>query len=158
MEPKFIAETTFNLKNRIDMVRVFMGRAYYGFLLVAGAVICYNYYLINSGQAVEGDTKKTAMLFILMLIWGFIPVAAGFVWDKLSKVKYAKISVYEKKLTVTTNINSFDLEPKRFYTIVQKEHYIKLGPIKQTVIINTDSLNTGEADKLTSFLINMKND
>jgi len=156
MEEKFTAKTAFNLKSRIDMVRVFMGRVYYTFLLVEGAVICFNCYLITGGKAAPGDAKKTVSLFVLMIIWAFIPVAAGLIWDKVSKVKTQIISVLENKIIVTNDTKTFELTPKRFYTIIEMENYIKLGPLKETVIINKNDVTFGDGDKLADFLRNMK--
>lgn len=155
MDEKFVIESDFTLKSRTDMVRAFMGKVYYGFLLVAGAVICFNYYLISSGRAAAGDERKTLTLFILMIIWAFIPVISGFIWNSISKVKHIKITVNADKITTETNCGTFELTPDRFYTIIEREHYIKLGPLKQTVIINTKDVSCGEGNKIADFLRDM---
>ncbi|GEM_PF-3470778 len=157
MEVKFSAETTFNLKKRIDMVRAFMGRMYYGFLLVAGLVVCYNYYILSTGRAAAQDGTKTIALFVLMVIWAFIPVAAGFIWDKTSKVKTLRLTVYNDRVLVERDTDSFELDPHRFYTVAEKEDYIKFGPLKNTVIVDKKEMTSGEGDKLAAFLIDMKN-
>ena len=155
MEEKFTVKTEFTLKKRIDIIRAFMGRAYYGFILVAAAVLCYNFYLLNTGKAAPGDDKKTAALFAVMLLWALIPVVSGFIWDKASKVKSAVISVYDDKLVFTSENAAFELLPDRFYGITEREDYIKLGPLKQTVIIDTKDVTKGSADEIAKFLRDM---
>lgn len=157
MEKKFSTQNVFTLKNRIDMARVFMGRAYPGFLLVSAAVILFNYYLIITGRSAEGDTKKTITLFVLMLIWAFIPVAWGFIWHKKSKVQNQTVDIYTDKIVITDEDGKRELTPDRFYGIVEKEDYIRFGPIKETVIINKNSVTLGKSEDILRFLYDMKN-
>lgn len=156
MEKKFSSESTFTLKSRIDMARVFMGRAYPGFLLVSAAVILINYYLIVTGRSAEGDVKKTASLFVLMVIWALIPVVWGFVWHKKTVVHKQTVDIYTDRLVITDEKGKRELTPDRFYGIVEKEDYIRLGPLKETVIINKNDVTLGDAEEIVRFLYNMK--
>lgn len=156
MEEKFVFETQFSLKKRIDIVRAYMGRVYYGFLLVAAAVVCFNYYLISSGRAVQGDEKKTITLFALIVIWAFIPVIGGILWNATSKVKGCIITVYEDRVGIQSDSRSFELTPDRFYNIIEREHYIKFGPLKETVIIDIKDIKIGNGEETAKFLRDMK--
>jgi hypothetical protein len=155
MDAKFVIENKFNLKRRIEIIRVTMGRAYYMFIIVALAVICYNGYLIYSNQAVAGDDRKTLILIIIMVIWGCIPLVGGFIWDKLSEIKNQHISVYSDKLVIETNVGTRELKPDRFYGIYERESYIKFGPLKESIIINKKDVTQGDADELAKFLRDM---
>lgn len=156
MDEKFVFETQFDLKKRIDIVRAYMGRVYYGFLLVAAAVVCFNYYLISSGKAVQGDEKKTVTLFVLMVIWAFVPVIGGILWNTISKVKSCIITVYGDKVNVQSDSRSFELTPDRFYNIMEREHYIKFGPLKETVIIDIKDVKIGNGEEAAKFLRDME--
>jgi hypothetical protein len=156
MDEKFVIENDFNLKKRMDIIRVTMGRAYYMFLMVALGVICYNLYLFSNGKAVNGDYGKTLALIIIMVIWGCIPLVGGLIWDKLSKIKTQHISVYSDKLVVETNIGTRELKPDRFYGIYERGSYIKFGPLKESVIINKNDVIKGNADELAKFLRDMQ--
>ena len=156
MEEKFVIEGEVNRRERTEIVRVLMGRAYFLFLLVAGVVICYNYYMLSTGQALEGDGRKTIILFVLMLVWALIPVIGGLIWTGLSKVRTLRAAVTEDRIIVTTNLGTREILPDKFDYIMERENYIKVGSFKDGVILNKNNVKEGDADKLAKFLRDMK--
>ncbi len=156
MEEKFVIEGKIDRRERTEIIRVLMGKAYFLFLLVAGLVICYNYYMISTGQNVEGDGRKTIILFVLMLIWALIPVVGGIIWNCLSKIKDLKVTVLEDRLVIATNIGTRELPADKFDYVMERENYIKVGSLKEGVILNKNNVKVGEADKLAKYLRDMK--
>ena len=156
MEERFVIEGDVNRRERTEIVRVLMGRAYFLFLLVAGVVICYNYYMMSTGQSVEGDGTKTVALFVVMLVWALIPVIGGIIWNLISKVKHMKITVFDDVLLVETNEGKREIKPEKFDYVMERENYIKVGSFKDGVIINKNNVKQGEAEQLVKFLRDMK--
>ena len=156
MDEKFVIKTEFDLKKRIDIVRVFMGRAYYLPLLVAAAVACYNFYLIRSGRALPQDTQKTSTLLLLMAVWAFVPVIVGFVWNTLSKVKKSTVRIFDDRVAVETDSKTYELEPKRLYVIDKRENYLRFGSMKECAVVDLNGITKGDKDKVTEFLMKIK--
>ena len=156
MEEKFVIEGEVNRRERTEIVRVLMGRAYFLFLLVAGVVICYNYYIMSTGKSVDGDGTKTVALFIIMLVWALIPVIGGIICNLVSKVKSMKITVFDNVLVVETNVGKREIRPEKFDYVMERENYIKVGSLKDGVIINKNNVKKGEAEQLAKFLRDMK--
>lgn len=156
MEERFVIEGDVNRRERTEIVRVLMGRAYFLFLLVAGVVICYNYYMMSTGRSVEGDGTKTVALFVVMIVWALIPVIGGIIWNLISKVKHMKITVFDDVLMVETNEGKREIKPEKFDYVMERENYIKVGSFKEGVIINKNNVKQGEAEQFAKFLRDMK--
>lgn len=156
MEKKFSVQNEFTLKKRIDISRIFMGRAYPTFLILSAGVILYNYYLIMTGRSADGDVKKTITLAVLMIVWGFIPVVWGFIQHKTSGVKNQTVDIYNDKVVVTDEKGTRELPPSRFYSVIEKENYIRFGSLGETVVIEKSGVTLGDPDKIVKFLYDMK--
>lgn len=156
MEKKFSVQNEFTLKKRIDISRIFMGRSYPTFLILAVGVILYNYYLISTGRGAEGDVKKTITLVVLMVVWAYIPVVWGFIQHKTSGIKNQTVDIYNDKVVVTDEKGTRELPPSRFYSVIEKENYIRFGSLGETVVIEKSGVTLGDPDEIVKFLYNMK--
>lgn len=171
---QFVIESDLSLKRKIDTARTRMGRAYPGFLLVAACVIAFNYYLIMTGKNAQNDTKKTITLFVLMVVWAFIPVVVGFVKHKLSKVTSQRVTVYcnqslspaEKssdcpvhdKIVVETNLGVTELTADSFNYVYEIGDCIKVDKtFKNVLLIDKRDVIVGDGEKLADALRNIRN-
>jgi hypothetical protein len=155
---RFVIESDLSLKRKIDTVRIRMGRAYPGFLLVAACVIAYNYYLIMTGQNAQNDTRKTIILFGLMVVWAFIPVIIGNIKHLASKLTSQRVTIYDNLIVVETNLGTTKLTADDFNYVYEFGDCIKVDKtFKNVLLVDKRDVIVGDSEKLADTLRTMIN-